>query len=220
MKRPRKSQTCQLSCLKLPKLSRATHLHVSCYTIKRKPICLRLWEAELLQLTTKDTSYRRSWLSHLVTKEEGARPSLLYPSSTISQPLPPMYTEITFYLYKYTNRCGGCTCLANRRNERPQILTSSLPGASGGAVAATANSLMGVVVSLKTSDTSWVIASCIRAFRSLKTLFTNKNYQKCPKSTSANVLTSVTHSSIHSIFHSVSLHYQLCAKYWASLDQV
>lgn len=46
--------------------------------------------------------------------------------------------------------------------------TSSLLGASRGAVAATARSFTGVVVSLKTSDTSWVIASCIFAFRSLK----------------------------------------------------
>lgn len=49
-----------------------------------------------------------------------------------------------------------------------QILASSLLGVSEGAVAATANNLIGVVVSLKTSDTSWVIASCIRALRSLK----------------------------------------------------
>lgn len=49
-----------------------------------------------------------------------------------------------------------------------QILASSLLGVSEGAVAATANNLIGVVVSLKISDTSWVIASCIRALRSLK----------------------------------------------------
>lgn len=46
------------------------------------------------------------------------------------------------------------------------LLTSSLFGASGGAVAATASSLIGVVVSLKTSDTSWVITSCMRCLRS------------------------------------------------------
>lgn len=45
-------------------------------------------------------------------------------------------------------------------------LTSSLLGASKGAVAATASNLMGVVVSLKMSDTSCVIASCIFPFRS------------------------------------------------------
>lgn len=48
------------------------------------------------------------------------------------------------------------------------ILASSLLGVSEGAVAATANNLIGVVVSLKTSETSWVIASCIRALRSFK----------------------------------------------------
>ena len=87
------------------------------------------------------------------------------------------------------------TRMANRRNGSPRTPTSSLLGASGGAVAATANSLMGVVVSLKTSDTSWVMASCIRAFRSLKTLFTNEIFHKYPKSTSATVLSS--HSMCH-----------------------
>lgn len=38
--------------------------------------------------------------------------------------------------------------------EVPQLLTSVRLGVSGGAVAATARSLTGVVVSLKTSDTS------------------------------------------------------------------
>lgn len=46
------------------------------------------------------------------------------------------------------------------------LLTSTLLGASGGAVAATASSLIGVVVSLKTSDTSWVITSCMCCLKS------------------------------------------------------
>lgn len=54
----------------------------------------------------------------------------------------------------------------NEREGRHPVLTSSLLGASSGAVAATARSLMGVVVSLKMSDTSWVIASCIFPLRS------------------------------------------------------
>lgn len=101
----------------------------------------------------------------------------------------------------------GCMCvwLTNRRNGRLQTPTSSLLGASGGAVAATANSLMGVVVSLKTSDTSWVMASCIWAFRSLKILFTNENFQNYRKSTSATALTSLTHSSTRPVFHSINI---------------
>lgn len=54
------------------------------------------------------------------------------------------------------------------RKDHLGVLASSLLGASEGAVAATANNLIGVVVSLKTSETSWVIASCIRALRSFK----------------------------------------------------
>lgn len=53
-----------------------------------------------------------------------------------------------------------------QRKIRWPLLTSSLLGASRGAVAATASNLIGVVVSLKLSDTSCVIASCIFPFKS------------------------------------------------------
>ena len=56
------------------------------------------------------------------------------------------------------------TAVTSQQGE--EWLTSSLLGAFSGAVAATASNLMGVVVSLKISDTSWVIASCIFPFNS------------------------------------------------------
>lgn len=72
-------------------------------------------------------------------------------------------------LKKYvTSRKRPCRCSDIIEEKMTLPLTSSLLGVFRGAVAATASNLMGVVVSLKMSDTSWVMASCIFPFRSWK----------------------------------------------------